>query len=358
MSIRIAIFGVTSWYSGTFAASIRALGKDRAELVGAAHLGVPEEIVSSLIGGTREQFGDRHQVRLFVSAEALLAETQPDLVLVTAPDREKPEYAALGLAAGADVFISKPMAATPEGAAKIRDAARSHPNRLAGALNPARFATAIRESHRRVSAGEIGEVLTTRAWIQHGAPDPARSRAGNPEAGDGQGGPEYSLGVYAADLLNWFLDAAHHPPVRAYAEYDTLNSPGWPWMDSGKAVARYEGGRIGSMDILFATPCPAPLWEIEVVGRDGILRTNGGNYEGMIWRRQGRDRPAVEPFAPTVDDTILAAIAHVVACCAERTPFEMDAEDGYRAIELCEAWRRSAATNLPVTLPLDDHRDR
>jgi predicted dehydrogenase len=106
------------------------------------------------------------------------------------------------------------------------------------------------------------------------------------------------------------------------------------------------------MDIYYSVPCAAPPWEIEVSGRDGILRTNGGNYEGLVWRRRGGPGAAVEPFAPTRDDTILAAIAHVVTSCEERTPFEMDAEEGYRAIELCAAWKESAATQQPVALPL------
>jgi predicted dehydrogenase len=244
------------------------------------------------------------------------------------------------------------MACTVDGAAALRAAARRHPQQLIGALNPARFATAIREAHRRVQAGELGEVLTARAWIQHGAHDPQRSRRGGPEQDDGQGGVEYSLGVYTADLLNWFLDATTNPAVRTFAEYDTLNTPDFPWMDSGKAVVRYAQGKLGSMDIDYSVPCPAPPWEIEVSGRDGLLRTNGGNYEGMIWRRGGLDRARLEPFAPTRDDTLLAATAHVVTCCEQRTPFEMDAEEGYRAVELCAAWKASAASHEPVALPL------
>jgi hypothetical protein len=68
--------------------------------------------------------------------------------------------------------------------------------------------------------------------------------------------------------------------------------------------------------------------------------------------RRGAPGGAVEPFAPTRDDTILAAISHVVTACEQRTPFEMDAEEGYRAIELCAGWKESAATQQPVELPL------
>jgi hypothetical protein len=42
----------------------------------------------------------------------------------------------------------------------------------------------------------------------------------------------------------------------------------------------------------------------------------------------------------------------MVTCCETRAPFEMDAEDGYRAIELCAAWIRSAQDHGPVEMPL------
>ena len=59
-----------------------------------------------------------------------------------------------------------------------------------------------------------------------------------------------------------------------------------------------------------------------------------------------------DAVAHAVTDAILGAISHVVTACEQRTPFEMDAEDGYRAIELCAAWKQSAATHEPVQLPL------
>jgi len=354
MAITAALIGTASWYSGQFARALAALGPGRVALAGATHLGVPDETLSRLTGVTGAGFGDRYGVPVYEQADDLLNAVQPDLVLVASANSERPHHVEQALAAGADVYVAKPMAATIEGAHRIREAARRHPGRLVGGLDPARFATAIRQAHERVRAGEIGEVLTARAWIQHGAPNPNASRRGNPESDDDQGGVEFSLGVYAADLLNWFLEAGAHPAERGFAEYGTLNTaiPAYPWMDSGKALVRYRGGRMGSMDIYHSVPVAAPLWEIEVGGRDGLLRTNGGNYEGMVWRRAGLDRPRLEPFASTTDDTILGAMRHVVEAVERRAPFEMDAEDGYRAVELCAAWKRSATSGAAVALPL------
>jgi len=363
MPLRVALIGQTSWYSGQFAKALLTLGPRRAELAGVATLGISDEDLKRLSGSTAAEFAGRYVTRTFTGAADLLDATSPDLVLVTAPNLEKARYVEMALEAGADVFVSKPAASRMEDAARIRDTARKHPTRRVGSLDPARFATAIREGYRRVTAGEIGEVLSARAWIQHGAANTTVSRTGNPESDDAPGGPAFSLGVYAADLLNWFLGAAERPAVRTYAECDNLNTrgSGYPWNDTYKAVVRYAPGplgdgdapgRVGSMDVVFSVPMPAPLWEIEVTGRDGMLRTNGGNYEGMIWRRASLERPRSEPFSPTVDDTILGAIRHVLEAAEQRAPFEMDAEASSRAVELCEAWRRSAESHEPVRLPL------
>jgi predicted dehydrogenase len=361
MVITTSLIGAASWYSGQFARALNAIGTERVVLAGITHLGADDQTLKRLTGRTAGEFASQFGTRAYDSAEELLQATRPDLVLVASPNTEKARHVELAVASGADVFVAKPMAATLADAARLRDAARRHPGQLVGALNPARFATAIRDAQRRVAAGEIGDPLTARAWIQHGAADPANSRTGSPESDDQQGGPAFGLGVYAADLLNWFLGASRHPATSTYAVEDNLNtgidreSGRYPWMDTAKGVVRYAEGRVGSMDIVYSVPMPAPLWEIEVTGRDGMLRTNGGNYEGMIWRRAGTDRARVEPFAPTVDDTILATLRHVVACCERREPFEMDAEDGYRAIELCVAWQQSSLSGQAVALPLEGH---
>ncbi|HET6315827.1 MAG TPA: Gfo/Idh/MocA family oxidoreductase, partial [Chloroflexota bacterium] len=126
MAIRAAVVGMGSYYSVNFARALRALGTARVELVGAAHLGVDDETLSRHTKLTRAGFGERFGVRTFERAEDLLAETRPQLVCVAAPDRDKPHYAAMAVDAGADVYLSKPMACSVEGASAIRAAARRH----------------------------------------------------------------------------------------------------------------------------------------------------------------------------------------------------------------------------------------
>jgi len=340
-----AIIGTTSWYSGSFARAL--LAQPDVRLVAAADLGVDDATMVRQLGMTRGEYADRHgSLRLYRTPEDLLASEHIDLAFICAPDRAKAAHGATTIGAGIDTYFAKPMTSSLEGARQIVAASRATPAVWVGALNPGRFDGAIRAAYQQVREGAIGDLLTARAWIQHGAWPAGRSREGNAESDDGQGGPEYGLGVYAADLLNWFM-GSDHPPRRAYAEYATLATENFPFMDSGKGTVRYADGRLGSMDLYYATPCQAPQWELEVAGREGILRTTGAVYEGVIWPAgQG----GVRWFYRNQNDVILAAITHWVASCRERTAPEMDLTASCRAIGLCAAWIESARSTMPVTV--------
>lgn len=342
-----AIIGTASWYSGSFARALMAQREVR--LVAAAHLDVGDDMMRRQMDITCEEYAERYGgLRLYAGVEDLLAAESVDLAFICAPDAEKAGYGLITIAAGIDTYFAKPMTSSVEGARRILEAAHSHRSVWVGSLNPGRFDGAIREAYHRVQAGDIGDLLSVRAWIQHGAWPRDRSRAGNPENDDGQGGPPYSFGIYAADLLNWFMSAAN-PPSRVYAEYANLATPDFPFMDSGKGTVRFADGRLGSMDILYATPCPAPQWEIEVVGREGILRTTGAVYEGILWHVR---EPAVRSFYRNQNDVILDAITHWVASCHNRGDQEMNLTDSCRAVQVCAAWLEAAETAQPVALDL------
>lgn len=340
-----AIIGTTSWYSGSFARAL--LAQPDVKLVAAAYLGVPDEVMKAQTTLTHREYAERYGgLRLYRTTEDLLSGEKIDLAFICAPDRDKAGHGVTTIGAGIDTYFAKPMTSSMDGVRRIVAASRANPSVWVGSLNPGRFDGAIREAYQRVQQGIIGDLLSVRAWIQHGAWPAGRPRAGNPENDDGQGGPAYSFGLYAADLLNWFM-GSDNAPRRAYAEYATLATPNFPFPDSGKGTVRYADGRIGSMDIYYATPCRAPEWEIEMAGREGLLRTTGAVYEGIVWH-VGETTP--RSFYRNQNDVILGAISHWVASCRERSDPEMNLRDSCRAIQLCAAWEESSAAARPVEI--------
>ena len=168
----------------------------------------------------------------------------------------------------------------------------------------------------------------------------------SPEFDEGQGGPELSLGFYVADLLRWFVG---EEALRVYAEYANLNTPWSPYMDSGKATICFAHDKLGSMDVYFSTSHPGPLWEIEVMGTKGLLRTSQGAYEGIVWITGGR----MTPFYRNQNAILKDELQAFVHACAQGTTPDLRIEEARQAMELCFAWRKSAALHVPVALPLE-----
>src|SRR5439155_20694282 len=114
---------------------------------------------------------------------------------------------------GCHVYVSKRFCAAHADAVRMAEAGRRR-GKVISTLEPARYDGSIRQAYDRVAAGEIGEVISVRAWIQHGQAG-KRERTDNVEFDDAAGGTLYSLGVYGAGAANRF---AGHRPERACAE--------------------------------------------------------------------------------------------------------------------------------------------
>ena len=213
------------------------------------------------------------------------------------------------------------------------------------ACSPARFDGAIRAAHEKVQSGVIGEVLSARAMVAHGPFGKDTLFKDSPEFDEGQGGPELSLGFYVADLLRWFIA---EDAVRVYAEYANLNTPWSPYMDSGKATVSFAHNKLGSMDVYFSTSHPGPLWEIEVMGTKGRLRTAQNGYEGIVWIPG-----ETQAFYRSQNAILRDELEAFVRACIQGVIPDLSIEEARQAMELCFAWRRSAESHMPVALPLE-----
>lgn len=340
MGIRTGIIGIGSYYSNAFGRALRRL--PQVELRAAAHLNQPDETLVLNTRQTREQFAEAHAVHLYADPAEMIAEEKLELVMVCALDRQKAELAVQALAAGCHAYVSKPFCTSHADALRMAEAAR-RAGRVVSTLEPARYDGSIRQAYERVAAGEIGEVISVRAWIQHGQAG-NRDRTDNVEFDDSSGGTLYSLGVYAAGLVNWF---AGQDPERAYAEAANLNSPWHPFPDQMKGTVRYRSGKLASADVYYSTPCRAPAWEVEVVGRGGLVRVNHSVFEGWVYRSA---EPHVTPFYRNQNDVIHEALRRFVEPLEKGDAVDLPADEAVTIIALCDAWRASAESGQAVAV--------
>jgi predicted dehydrogenase len=344
MILKAGICGVGSFYSTAFASTAKSHPSVR--LVACAHLDQPDEELKRLRRPTKGDFAAQFGLNAYRDVDEMVRTESLDLVFVCAPDNVKATQVVRAVEAGAHVYISKPMCKDLAGADAMLATAR-RANKLVSPLIPGRYDGAIRTMMGRVIGGEIGRVVSARAWIQHGCFGPGTVFDGSPEFGPEQGGIDLSLGFYAADLLLWAIQAK---PVRAYAEYDNLASPHSIWLDTGKATVRFEDGRMGSADIIFNVSCGAPAWEMEVVGTDGIARAHLDVQEGILWHKDSPSAPRT--FYRNQNDVIGSAVDRFVRSLTRGEPLDITLEQGRNVLELCLAWTESSRAHQPVTLPL------
>lgn len=343
MALRAGIIGVRSFYSRAYASVLKQLGN--VDLVAATALKSDDSRIKKG-SPPPDTFGHEYGINTYTSAARMIDAEQLGMVCVCAKNTSRPRYAELAAGKGCAVFLAKPPCANWAGVRALTQTWKRHKIPMSG-CSPGLYDGAIAEACARVKAGELGRVLTARVLIQHGAFNRKGQTRGTMEFDKGQGGPELSLGFYAAPLLRLF---AGSDADRVYAEYDNLNTRKTSaWMDSGKMIVRFKDGKMGSADIIFSTAgCRAPLWEVEVVGSKGILRTRQSVSEGVLWANDGN----TVMFYRNQNAVLLRELTTFVNHVVEGTPLILTMEDVLKGLEICFAWWRSAKTHKVVRLPL------
>jgi predicted dehydrogenase len=191
--VRIGVVGCGSVMQGPYmnlAQQLRIRGK--AEVVAAC----------DVQAGRREVLRDRFGINDFTTNyEELIQRDDIDLVLVLTSMPQHGPVARAALEAGKHVLVEKPMAVTLEEAAKLVEISRTSPGYLLPAPHVI-LSDTFQTIWKRVHRGDIGKVLTARAFYGWAGPSWGQwfYRSG--------GGPLFDLGVYNVVSLTALLGPA------------------------------------------------------------------------------------------------------------------------------------------------------
>lgn len=340
--MKVGMIGISSYYSLTYARGLRRI--DGVDFVSASHENYNEEWGKQVTGLTREEFKNCFGIRMYENAEEMLEKEKLDIVFVCSLLHRRPDDAIMCIKKGIHTFIAKNMAPDLEGARKILKVVKQS-NVNVSTASPGLFEGSIWEAYNRVKNGEVGDVLSVRVYHNHGGK--SKGLLVMPEfQKEYKLGPEISLGFYNSVLLCKFVGIK---PVRVYAEYANLNTKDLPWMDSGKGIVVFENGALGSMDIYFAISYPgAPGKEIEICGTKGMIRTQQGVYDGVLWNTNGN----ISCFYRNPFQMDWAEIESFIKACGSGKEPELNIDDIYTAFEVCIGWYESSQKHMPVNLPL------
>ncbi|WEX75534.1 Gfo/Idh/MocA family oxidoreductase [Sinorhizobium numidicum] len=208
---------------------------------------------------------------IYGDVDTMLAEAQPDLVIVCTPDDTHDDIVVRALESGADVITEKPMTTTVEKIRRILDAETRTGRRVDVSFNY-RFAPTAGRIKELLDAGEIGRVTSVDFhWYldtEHGADYFRRWHAYTERSG--------SLFVHKAthhfDLLNWYLDSDPEA-VTAFADLQMYGRKG-PFRGPRCKLCPHKGSCDFYLD-LEADPFLEALYEqpseIDGYFRDGCV---------------------------------------------------------------------------------------
>lgn len=276
---------------------------------------------------------------------------RPDVgcVVVATPNGFFEEVACAALAAGRHVLIEKPMGRNLAEAERIRDAARRAGRVLKVGFNH-RYHPAIAEAHRRLAAGEIGEVISVRCRYGHGGrPGYEKEWRGSCELAGG--GELTDQGVHVVDLIHWFAGV----PATGFAMLQTAVWPLGDLEDNAFGMFRFAGGAVAAFHTSWTQW--KNLFSLEVFGCAGALVVEGlGRSYGPETLTAYRRRP--EGGVPESDTRIFEGAdpswrlewADFVGAVREGRPMLGTAEDGVVAMRMLDALYRASRDGRPVRL--------
>jgi predicted dehydrogenase len=145
-----------------------------------------------------ETLSQRFSIPLVMEADELLELDELDAVVICTPNHLHEEMAIRALDSGKHVLVERPLASTPDGAARVLESAERSGRVLAVGM-PHRFRPEVVALRSFVEGGELGEVHSVRgSWLTRAMP-PSRAswRTRRDTAG---GGVLVDLGIPALDL--------------------------------------------------------------------------------------------------------------------------------------------------------------
>ena len=325
------------WYADLFATELLAM-KD-VELAGVCDLGKSREYVVECIGMGAAEFAAKFEARLYHSAADLLGQDL-DFVVVASEIGEHCENSCQALEAGAHVFACKPFSFIGDEVQRGIETAQRCRKKVLPAV-PSRFEDGMIEAVRRVRSGEIGRPLTARVFVNHVAmTDPPWQR--DPKK---SGGPLGEFGTYGFDIVRWVLDGEPEE-VFAYGENFMHQGVIESW-DNVKALVRFKNGSLGSVHVCTSIDWEYPLFDLEVVGEKGCLRTDYHNYP-VVTHSKSSAKLAPIRYAPMNQ----REIEHFVKAVRGEEELRVTLEDAYAVSRTIEAVQESLTAHKPVRVEL------
>ncbi len=294
-------------------------------------------------------------IRRFTDYKEMLSSLKPDFVSIATESGKHAEIALYCIDHGIHVIIEKPMAMSMVDADEIVRRSQEKNIKVA-ACHQNRFNVAVQKMRQAVEAGRFGKLshgsIHVRWNRNHNYYDQAKWRGTWAQ----DGGALMNQCIHGIDLFRWMLggevDTIYAQTRQQFHDYLECE-------DLGMAVVTFKNGAIGTIEGT-TNVYPQNLEEtLYLFGETGTVKLGGKSTNNIdVWdfvdeTEADRANKGLEEATSNVygnGHTSLFADM-MVAIEEDRAPY-VDAVAGRNAVEMILAIYQSAATGMPVKLPL------
>lgn len=340
--IRFALVGCGRIAKNHFGAL--AQHADRAELVAVCDK-LPERAAAAAA-----QTG----ARAFTSLEAMLAEVDADIVVLTTPSGLHPQQAIRAARAGRHVLSEKPMATKwDEGMAMVRECRDAGVKLFVVKQN--RLNATMQLLKKAIDDKRFGRIHMVTVNVFWTRPQSYYDEAPWRGRWDMDGGAFMNQASHYIDLLDWLIG-----PVESVMAYTGTLARDIEVEDSGVAAIRWRSGAMGTLNVTMLTYPQNLEGSITILGEKGTVRVGGvavneiqhwefadQRPEDATIRQASYATTSVYGFGhPLYYDNVIQTLR------GEAEP-ETDGREGLKSLELLIGLYLSARDGRRVALPLE-----
>ena len=294
----------------------------------------------------------RANVKLYSDYQKMLLEEKPELVALALGSGLKKRFSIECMRAGANVIVEKPISLSLEDADEMIAISKECGVRLC-VCHQLRFVPTARCIKAAKEHGDFGKLLHGTVQIRRNRNKAYYDAAKWRGTWAQDGGTLMNQCIHYTDLLTWFMGK----PEEVFAYTDNLAHPYTEAEDMGLALVKFKNGSYGMIEGTVNTYPNNLSDSIAVFGTEGAVSLSG-KYLDDIERWNFANAPDNPEEAMKHYGVSDMGTGHtpfyrdVVNAIEKNLPLSVSAEDARASVELVLAIYQSAATGLPVKLPL------
>lgn len=281
-------------------------------------------------------------VKSFSDFEEALEKVRPDLVLICTPPVFHVPQARHAIAAGAHVFIEKPLSHSMEGVQQLLAESKQRGCVVQVGYN-LRFHPAIHKLKQIVQDNTIGRILWARAEVGQYLPDwrPSQDYRQSYTARRELGGGIILDASHELDYLLWFLGE----PIEILCMAGTVSQLEVNVEDSASMILRFVSGAHADLHVDFVQRVASR--SCKLVGEDGTAVWEDGAPVAVRLQR-----PSQEPESWQYDfddnNMYVAELKHFLSCVETNQKPLVDADQGAKVLEWALAAKAAAERTVKV----------